>query len=284
MKTYLDCIPCFFDQALRAVRIATDDDKLLKQLLDRLGTMLESIDLESTPPETGRLIYREIKEITGNPDPFRELKNESTRQALALYPSLKKKIDESGDSLLTAIRIAIAGNVIDYGVNSAFDMNKTVEEVLKKSFAICDYSLFKDRLAGAKQVLYIGDNAGETVFDRLLIEQINKPVTYVVREAPVINDATIDDAVQAGIDNVATIVSSGTDAPGTILRFCSGEFKQLLDRSEFVIAKGQGNYEGLSREKHSIFFLLMVKCGIIADDIGVGKGDIILKANNQKRQ
>ncbi len=280
MKTYLDCIPCFFEQALRAGRIATRDEQLIKRLLDELGAMLESISLESTPPETGRMIYRAVTRITGNHDPYKELKRESTRQALELYPSLKKTIDESPDGLLTAIRLAIAGNVIDYGVSATFDMHTTVDEALTRSFAICDYAAFKEYLAGAKQILYIGDNAGETVFDRLLIEQMNKPVTYVVREKPVINDATFDDAVGAGLDRVATIVSSGTDAPGTILSTCSPAFKQMLDRAEFVIAKGQGNYEGLSNESRSIFFLLKVKCKIIASDIGVAKGDLLLRGIN----
>ena len=280
MKAYLDCIPCFFTQALRAGRMATDDEQTLKHLLDELGTMLSNVSLESTPPETGRLIYRMVREITGNPDPFRELKRESTQQTLALYPSLKRTIDESNDSLLTAIRIAIAGNVIDFGVSGSFDIDAAVNDALEKDFAICDYSAFKSNLAKSEQILYIGDNAGETVFDRLLIEQMNKPVTYVVRETPVINDATAEDAVQAGLDQVATIVSSGTDAPGTILSTCSPEFRQMLDRSEFIIAKGQGNYEGLSDESHLIFFLLMVKCQIIADDIGVTKGDIVLKGIN----
>jgi damage-control phosphatase, subfamily I len=280
MKTYLDCIPCFFGQALRAGRIATNDEKLVKHLLDELGVMLKSISLDSTPPETVRLIYRMVSEITGNPDPFRELKHESTRQALDLYPSLKKIIDKSGDSLLTAIRIAIAGNVIDFGANATFDIDMAIKETLEKDFAICDYTVFKTYLARSERVLYIGDNAGETVFDRLLIEQMNKPVIYVVRETPVINDATFDDAVCAGIDKVATIVSSGTDAPGTILSTCSPEFKQMLDQSEFVIAKGQGNYEGLSNENRPIFFLLKVKCKIIADDIGVVNGDILLKGIN----
>lgn len=280
MKTYLDCIPCFFEQALRAGRIATNDEKLLKHLLDELGLMLNGISLESTPPETGRLIYQMVSEITRDPDPFRELKRESTQQALDLYPSLKKKIDKSSDNLLTAIRIAIAGNVIDLGANATYDIDMAIKEALEKDFSICDYMAFKSFLAKSKQVLYIGDNAGETVFDRLLIEQMNKPVIYVVRERPVINDATFDDAIQAGIDKVATIVSSGTDAPGTILNTCSPEFKQILDQSEFTIAKGQGNYEGLSNESHSIFFLLKVKCEIIADDIGVAKGDILLRGIN----
>jgi len=280
MKTFIDCIPCFFEQALRAGRIATDDEQVLKHLLDELGRNLEHISLENTPPETGRLIYRMVREITGNPDPFRDLKRESTQQALALYPSLKRVIDESGDSLLTAIRVAIAGNVIDFGASATYDIDAAIEDALEKDFAICDYSAFKRRLGDSESILYIGDNAGETVFDRLLIEQMNKPVTYVVREMPVINDATAEDAIQAGIDRVATIVSSGTDAPGTILSTCSPEFKEMLNSAEFVLAKGQGNYEGLSTEDYSIFFLLKIKCQIIADDIGVAKGAIVLKGIN----
>ena len=280
MKSYLDCIPCFFQQALRAGRIATDDEQTLKQLLDELGKKLHQISLDSTPPETGRLIYRMVREITGNPDPFRELKHKSTREALVLYPSLKRTIEKSDDSLLTAIRIAIAGNVIDFGASATFDIETAIEEALENDFAICDYSAFKDTLAKAEKILYIGDNAGETVFDRLLIEQMNKPVTYIVRETPVINDATAEDAVQAGLDKIATIVSSGTDAPGTIPETCSPEFREMLDSAEFVLAKGQGNYEGLSEENRSIFFLLKAKCRIIANDLGVTVDDIVLKGTN----
>ena len=248
--------------------------------MDELGRNLKHISLENTPPETGRLIYRMVREITGNPDPFRDLKRESTQQALALYPSLKRVIDESGDSLLTAIRVAIAGNVIDFGASATYDIDTAIKDALEKDFAICDYSAFKRRLRESESILYVGDNAGETVFDKLLIEQMNKPTTYVVREMPVINDATAEDAIQAGIDEIATIISSGTDAPGTILSTCSPEFKEILNSAEFVLAKGQGNYEGLSTEDHSIFFLLKAKCQIIADDIGVAKGDIVLKGMN----
>ncbi|HGY11546.1 MAG TPA: DUF89 family protein [Desulfobacterales bacterium] len=280
MKTYLDCIPCFFKQALRAGQMATNDEKLLKHLLDELGLMLSNISLESTPPETGRLIYQMVKEVTGNPDPFRKVKRENTRQALNLYPSLKKIVNESGDSLLAAIQIAVAGNVIDFGANATFDIDTAITESLERDFSIFDYAAFRSFMAKSKQVLYIGDNAGETVFDRILIEQINKPVIYVVRGAPVINDATFDDAIEAGIDKIATIVSSGTNAPGTILSTCNSEFRQILKQSEFVIAKGQGNYEALSNENRPIFFLLKVKCKIIADDIGVSKGDILLRGIN----
>ena len=277
MKTYLDCLPCFLSQALRAVRIATDDEKKIKNVLDEVGMMLRDIPLESSPPESGRLIYQKVSEITGNSDPYRKIKDKSTRDALSLYPSLKAQVEKSNDRLMTAVRIAVAGNVIDFGANWRFDLKHDVAEILEKEFAICDYNRFKDCLAEAGEVLYIGDNAGECVFDRILIEEMKKPAIYVVRGTPVINDATYEDAVKAGIDKVATILSSGTDAPGTILKTCSEEFRKVYNNSKFIISKGQGNYEALSNEKHSIFFLLKVKCHVIARDIGIDEGDIVLK-------
>lgn len=283
MKTYLDCFPCFLNQALRAARIATDDEKKIKKVLDEVGMMLGSIPLESTPPETGRLIYRKVSEITGNLDPYREMKSESTQKARSLYPFLKSHIEESNDRLLTAIRIAIAGNVIDFGANWAFNLRHEVDEVLEKDFAIYDYNRFKGSLDKVREVLYIGDNAGECVFDKILIEEMKKPVIYVVRDVPIINDATYQDAVQAGIDKVATILSSGTDAPGTILGTCSAEFQKVYNDSKFIISKGQGNYETLSNKKRPIFFLLKVKCHVIANDIGVHEGDIVLKGIHMQK-
>ncbi|MBL7204469.1 MAG: DUF89 family protein [Desulfobacteraceae bacterium] len=277
MKTYLDCFPCFLNQALRAARIATDDEKKIKWVLDEVGMMLKNIPLASTPPESGRLIYHKVGEITGNLDPFREIKGKSTEQALSLYPSMKSLVEKSNDRLLTAIRISIAGNVIDFGANWHFDLNAEVAEILARDFAVCDYNRFKDQLDEAHKILYIGDNAGECVFDRILIEEMKKPVIYVVRDVPIINDATYEDAVQAGIDKVATILSSGTDAPGTILKTCSAEFKRIFNSAEFIISKGQGNYETLSNQKGPIFFLLKAKCKVIANHMGIREGDIILK-------
>jgi uncharacterized protein with ATP-grasp and redox domains len=280
MKTYLDCFPCFLDQALRAGRIVTNDEKKIKRILDEVGELLKSIPLESTPPESGRLIYQKVMEISGSPDPYREIKKESTEKALSLYTSLKEHIENSENRLLTAIKIAIAGNVIDFGASGNIRVEEDVTEALKKDFAVCDYRAFEKGLSKTSTVLYLGDNAGECVFDRILIEEMKKPVTYVVRGAPVINDATYDDAVRAGIEEVAKILSSGTDAPGTILQTCSDPFKRVYDNSAFIISKGQGNYEALSNERRPIFFLLKAKCHVIAKDIGVNKGDIVLKRTN----
>jgi uncharacterized protein with ATP-grasp and redox domains len=278
MKTYLDCFPCFLNQALRSARIATVDEKKIKTILDEVGMMLKNIPLDSSPPKSGRLIYNKVKKITGNRDPYKKIKEESTQKALALYPNLKNRIEKSKDRLLTAIRIAIAGNIIDFGTNWNVDIENETCKVLEMNFAVCDFDGFKNKLDKVSNILYLGDNAGECVFDRILIEEIKKPVTYVVRGVPIINDATYEDAVQAGIDRVATIMSSGTDAPGTILETCNPEFKKIYKNSDFIISKGQGNYEALSKEKRPIFFLLRIKCNVVADDIGVNTGDIVLKA------
>lgn len=277
MNTYLDCLPCFLYQTLRAARIATNDETKIRRALDEVGMMIKDIPFESTPPETGRIIYRRISEITGNPDPYLRIKKESNEQSLLLYPRLKDRVEKSDDRIITAIKIAIAGNIIDYGINRKLDLIKDVEETLDRDFAICDYMTFRERLNKAQEILYIGDNAGECVFDRILIEELDKPVIYVVRGTPVINDATFEDAVQAGIDKVARILSSGTDAPGTVLSTCSKEFKEIYGNSSFIISKGQGNYEALSSEDRPISFLLKAKCRMIAEKIGVNEGDIILK-------
>jgi uncharacterized protein with ATP-grasp and redox domains len=277
MKTYLDCFPCFMSQALRAARIATDDERQIKKVLDEVGMMLRDIPLESTPPQSGRLIYNKINAITGNPDPYREIKSESTEKALSLYPSLKRRVEESSERLLAAIRIAIAGNVIDFGAHWDFNLEEEIEEIFNKDFAAFDYNVFKECLDHADEILYIGDNAGECVFDRILIEELNKPVVYVVRDMPIINDATYEDAIKAGLDKVSAILSSGTDAPGTVLETCSAEFKKVYNNSRLIISKGQGNYEALSGERRPIFFLLKAKCQVIASNIGVNEGDIVLK-------
>lgn len=284
MKTYLDCIPCFFHQALQTSRMVTTDEGKVRRVLDEVGAMLKDLPLDKPPPENGRLVYKKIAEITGNPDPFKGLKKKYTQVTLKLYPSLKRMVVRSEDRLLTAIRLAIAGNVIDFGARSSlpqshgdFDLEREVEEVLGRGFGVLDYENFRESLLTAPWVLYIGDNAGETVFDRILIEEMGKPVTYVVRGKPIINDATYEDAVEAGIHEVAKILSSGVDAPGTILGRCSDEFRRAYDSALLVISKGQGNYETLCGEKRPIFYMLKVKCPVIAREIGVEEGDIILK-------
>jgi uncharacterized protein with ATP-grasp and redox domains len=276
MKAALDCYPCFFLQALKTSRIVTSDEKKILEILNEVSLTLSRIPFDVTPSEIGREVYRIISAKTGVKDPYRKLKNEFIRQALSLYPEMKKLIESSQDRLMTAVRLSIAGNVIDFGAHAKFDLKKDIERILSQDFAINDYPQFCKALPRAKKILYLADNAGETVFDRLLIEELHKPVIYAVRERPIINDATREDALLSGIGEAAEIISSGCDAPGNILKFCSEEFLKAYKSAGLIISKGQGNYEGLSDEKRPIFFLLKAKCAAIARELRVEEGGIIL--------
>lgn len=276
MKAYLDCYPCFFAQTLKTARMITSDEKKIWEILKAVSLALPRISFDATPPEIGREVYRIVSEKTGVDDPYRKIKERCTRQALSLYPEFRRLIESSRDRLMTALCIAIAGNVIDFGAQADFDLKKDIKRALSQDFAIDHSAEFQKDLRKARKILYVADNAGETVFDRLLIEELRKPVTYVVRERPVINDATLKDALDARINEVAEIVSSGTDAPGTILSLCSEEFLDVYRSSDLIISKGQGNYEGLSEERRTTFFLLKAKCPVIAKDIGVEEGSTVL--------
>jgi damage-control phosphatase, subfamily I len=280
MKTYLDCIPCMMEQALQTGRIATKDESKIKELLDAVGDRVKDIPLENTPPETATFIYQKIKEITGVNDPYKKIKEQNIQQVIDLYPYLKELVSKSDDPLLTAIRLAIAGNVIDYGANRNFHIEDEIENALKQDFAILDYDKFKDKLYEAHTVLYLGDNAGESVFDKLLIETMGKPVTYVVREEPIINDVTMEDAINSGISEVAEIISSGAHTPAIILKLCNKVFIKKFNTADLVISKGQGNYEGLSDADRPVFFLLKAKCELIARELDVDMGSIVMKAIN----
>jgi len=281
MRAYMDCYPCFFIQALKTSRMILTDEKDIWKILTAVSSYLSGVPFGVSPPEIGRGIYKIIAEYTGVEDPYYELKKKCTKQALTLYPEFKKTVANSDDSLLTAAKMAIAGNIIDFGIAKKFNLEKDVREILAGGLTIDDYKEFRLALDRAKKIIYLGDNAGETVFDRILIEEIRKPVTYVVREKPIINDAVRADAIAAGIDKAAEIISSGCDGPGTIPGMCDLEFLDILSKADLIISKGQGNYEGLSDENLPIFFLLKAKCHVIARDIGVEEGSIILKRKSK---
>jgi len=292
MRTYLDCIPCFYRQALDTARIAGADKIIQKKIIDELSKLIPVFSLEASPPEMGRIIYALVREIIGVKDPFKEIKESSNKIALSLYPELKQEINNSEDRLLAAAKLSIAGNVIDYGVKNSLNLEEETSKIFNKNFKINNknnttvfrYQEFKEILSKVNHIIYLADNAGEVVFDRLLIEELTeklgKQVIYVVRDKPIINDALIEDAIFCEINRVAKITSSGSDAPGTIMKYCSLEFIELYQNAELIISKGQGNYESLSEEDKSIFFLFKAKCPVIAKDIGCEVGAMVLKNNN----
>ena len=257
--------------------MAGADEVQQRMVLNHVLDVLKRLDLSSTPPEMGDEIHRLVREVTGSDDPYRAVKEHSTRQALALYPRLKALVSEAPDPLGRAVRLAIAGNIIDLGPAGEYDLWATIERVMAQPFAIDDSADFRDALAGAKWVLYLADNAGETVFDRVLIEALRQSVVYAAKGGPILNDATVNDALAAGLDEIAEVISTGSDAPGTILDRCTEDFRRRYNEAELIIAKGQANYETLSTERKGIFFLLQTKCPVIAQDVGVPTGSIVLK-------
>jgi uncharacterized protein with ATP-grasp and redox domains len=245
--------------------------------------------MEASPPQMGRIIYNLIKSHVGLDDPYLGIKEKSNRLALSVYDKLISNKKRSHDNLLKAIELAIAGNIIDYGVKNTLNVDEELNKILSGEQKVIgsedprffQYDNFKEALKNSKTILYLADNAGETVFDRILLEEIKwmdeeKEIIYAVKDKPIINDALEKDALVSGIDRTARIMSSGSDAPGTILSLCSDEFLDIYHESDMVISKGQGNFEGLSASDRSIFFLLLAKCPVIARDIGCRVGDVIL--------
>ena len=286
MNSYVDCLPCLLNQALRAARAATDDEEIHRQVVDAVANMIPSFPLDLKPPQITQRAYRVINSITGENDPFHRAKIEANNAVLKIYPELQKMVEESTDRLFTACRLAIAGNSIDLGPKFDYGgIDNLIGSISNSvSLAADDYQKFLDGLDNCHTLLYLGDNAGEIVFDRLLIEEIKRyremEIYFAVRGKPVINDATIEDALSVGMDKIATIIPNGSDAPATILSQCSQELRQLYKSADMIVSKGQGNYEAMEGETGNIFFFLRAKCPLIAKILEVKVGDYILKKGN----
>jgi len=280
MRSYNDCVPCMFRQALHSAQMAFQDEGVRGQIMRKVARAIRGMDMRLPPPVMGQRIHRIIREMAGNADPYREIKDRLNQAALELYPALKARVTGSARPMEAAVRLAIAGNIMDCGVNSELavaDVLPAVELAFTEPL-VGDPEEFAEAALAAKRILYLADNAGEIVFDRLLIELLPlEKVTVAVRGAPVINDATLEDAEKAGLLDLVEVIDNGSDAPGTILDDCNEEFRERFDAADLVIAKGQGNYETLSDVEKNIFFLLKVKCPVIAQDIGYEVGAMVLR-------
>ncbi len=275
MKTYLDCIPCFLRQSLDAARNVTDDRHVHEQILRDVLRMTAELDLERPPPFVGQLIHRRLREVTGVEDPYQAAKRHSNRLALAALPELAFTVQGASDPLLLAARCAVAANVIDLGVSPGIT-EAEVGAALRESVhepVHGDWEWFRQATANARDILYLADNAGEIAIDRLLIQQLGpERVTLAVRGAPVLNDATMADAREVGMQEWVEVIDNGSDAPGTILDDCSMSFRDRFERADLIVAKGQGNFESLSHLEHNIAFLLKVKCPVVSRHVGLPAG------------
>ncbi|MBN2686260.1 MAG: DUF89 family protein [Pontiellaceae bacterium] len=281
MHSYTECIPCFVRQAHDALEALECDDQQTLQVLRRVLTEAAQFTLDHTPPAMAQTIHRIIREETGNADPYAQIKTDSTRIALKLATEAESVIESAIDPFRMAVRFSIAGNIMDFALAANWNRLNLTDFIEKTRLQVIDDAMV-DRLRAAAEraetILVLGDNCGEAVFDRLLIEQLPPvQIFYAVKGAPIINDVTLADAHASGLDRVAELIENGSDAPGTILDDCSEPFRELFDRVDLVIAKGQANYESLSSVKRHLFFLTQVKCPVIGRDLGEPVGAWVVK-------
>ncbi|HHI68589.1 MAG TPA: DUF89 family protein [Planctomycetes bacterium] len=270
MKIYLDCYPCFLRQALEAGRFAGLNQEAQRTVLLGAMDILRALPRKATPPDIANRIHKAIRRLSGSEDPYKKEKEAWTARALELLPRLEGIVREAPDPLEAALRVGVAGNIIDLGPNFApIDLEKTLQEALTRPFALDSLGEFRQALDRAEWVLLLGDNAGETVFDRVMIPRLGRPVVYAAKGGPILNDATLEDARAAGLDQVARLVSTGCAAAGTDLGLSSPEFRKIFEEAPLILAKGQAQYETLSgRGDKRVFFLLKVKCPVIGRDLG----------------
>ena len=251
-------------------------DHVVSEMLKKIA----ATDLErSFSPEITRNILARLREYSKVEDPYWKEKQEGNRLMLERYGAFHEMVCKSANPFDTALRLSIAGNIMDFGPTNHFDVEGTIEKVLNSDFATDHSQQLQHEIEKAKTILYLGDNCGEIVLDKLFLETINHPnVWFAVREKPVLNDATETEACEAGVQHVAKIITNGDDAPSTLLHRMSPQFKEVYKNADLIISKGMGNYEGLMFEKDPrLFFLLMVKCPVIGRKIGAEKGDFVVK-------
>lgn len=286
MKTYLDCIPCFLRQALDAARFVGTDEARQEQLLRFLLKETAEMDLTQSPPAIGQKLHRTLRKIINNADPYLDIKRQHNAVALKMLPSLNNDIECATDPLLHALRLAIAGNVIDLGLSgdlSEDNVQQAIGNCLNEPFK-GDIDDFRTAIHSAKKILYLADNAGEIIFDQLLVKQLPADRTIVaVRGAPVLNDALREDAKTAGLCDLVQVIDNGSDAPGTLLTDCNDGFRKHFREADLIIAKGQGNFETLSQEQKNIYFLFKVKCPVIGEHVKSPMGTHLAIRSNFSR-
>lgn len=283
LRTYLDCIACIVNQSVNAPKLFTDDTEIRERIVRQTLREVEKFDMRLTPPEMGGILNSIINRALGIPDPYLKDKQRFNNLALSWLPELREIVAKAPNPFAAAVRLAIAANVIDFGA----PFGKTGEDVLEvfkdaqdrhlKGAGAAGIDHLRELAKESTDILYLADNAGEIVIDRLLIDQLDPgKVTVVVREGPAINDALIEDALAAGLGDCAQIITSGVALPGTPLHRCPTEFVQRFQKADLIISKGQGNYETLSEHEGSIVFLLVAKCHTVAAHLGCSVGDFVI--------
>lgn len=277
------CVTCIIGQIEKATKLLNLDETLATEIIREVKEKALNFDFSKTPPLVAKEVYELLAYKTNLNDPLEELKQASIKNALNYQEIVNNEIKTSQDKLFTAIKGAVAGNVIDFAVTREFSLEEEINSIFHTDFSINDYKSFKEKLENSNSLLILSDNAGENVFDKILIKTIKElypkiQITYATRGKAIINDITIKEALQIGIDKYCKVISSGVDTPGLEKSQASKEFMQLFNKAPLILSKGMGNFECLESYKDNrIFFLYKVKCEVVANKIGQEVGEIVLK-------
>ncbi|MDF1875881.1 DUF89 family protein [Sulfurimonas sp. SAG-AH-194-I05] len=277
------CVGCIINQSAKVANALGADEALTNSLLSSVENLSKDFSFSHNPPEIASYVYEKMAEIANKEDLYDEVKELSTQKALAFIPLLKEKLRQSNDKLLTATKIAVAGNVIDLAAAVEFDLTEELSKVFQTDFARNDLEKLREELSHAKNVVVLGDNVGEHIFDYMFIEVLQElfphaTYSYFVRGKPIINDVTMKEAKEAGFASLCNLIDSGVNTPGFSYNRASPHAKELFDSADIVISKGMGNYECLTpQSRKNICFLLKVKCQVVANSLHKTIGDIICK-------
>jgi damage-control phosphatase, subfamily I len=283
MKLYLECIPCFIRQALEAINMFTDDQDLKEKIMREVIKAASTFDADSIGLMTNAKIQRILKKYAHSGDPYKKEKEKMNIICMDMADEVINMIEDSGSPFETALRIAIGGNIIDFGQGNNIKAGKirdAIKQALGQELDNSTVNRLREEIERAEKILYIGDNTGEIVFDRIFIERFFPPgrTIFAVRGGPVMNDATIEDAKMTGMTDTVRVISTGIDMAGALLPYCSEEFMKEYGEADIIISKGMGNYEALSNEDKNIFYLMKVKCPVVEGSL-MGKyrlGDILV--------
>ncbi|NSW90079.1 MAG: DUF89 family protein [Firmicutes bacterium] len=284
MRSYIDCVHCYLKQVVICMDNAGVDEDTQYKIIYELMDYVKSFDRNDSPAENSTKVLLKAYEMIGVNDPYKRAKRESNDIALSVYPKLKTIVEDSKDSLYQALKVAVAGNVIDLGINRSYDIDAGLKHSLEIGFSKDNYTYFVKKLEDVEEILFLGDNAGEIVFDKILVEELvrrRKKVVYAVKEGPILNDATISDAIYVGMDKIAEVITTGTNFLGISLKRVSKAFLNRLETAKLILSKGQANFESLEGQalaRSKVFFLLKIKCQEVSKVAGAEFGDIVFFA------
>lgn len=281
MKMEIQCMRCFMKQAVKAAKLSTPRFPRQIKALKKAAAVISDLNPSHAPPQTATRIFKNVAKETGCPDPFASLKKESNTQVKKILPAVKKAAENSADPFSSFVKISLSGNIIDHGILDDFDIEGLLKKEMNELSLVPEIGEIKERVLKATSLVFVADNAGEIAFDSLMLEEFKKinpnlNIIIFVKNSPIINDATAEDAAFFSIDKKFKIERTPSTV-GLHINLLSPRHRSLLEKTDIIVAKGQANYEMLSEENNpQVIFMLRAKCPVVARALNVEEGTPVI--------